>query len=332
MYTYFSKMMLLRIMFVMIFLITPSLSGNVLSEEIYPDRPITVICSYGAGGATDVTVRTICSVAEKELGQPIMVENKSGAAGTIGLAYGLKSKPDGYTLVLTTATCYYIAPLFLKVAFDPLTDLTVVVPISKFAHQLAVRSDSPLKTFEDVIKYAKENPGRFTFASTGISTSQNICLQRVAKKEGIILTMIPFKSGSEAALACLGGHTVAVAEGPPDLLPHVWGGKLRLVLSLNDFRWRSAPDVPNILEKGYGFYAWSTTALLSPKGLPEPIRRRLEDVFNKAKKDPAFTELMGRFGMEIITTQSTQEYEKFWRSQYHEMKNVVEELGLAGKK
>lgn len=330
MYTYFSKTMLLKTMSMVIFSITALFIGNGLSKEIYPDKPITVVVPYGAGGMTDAVARPICKAAEKELGQPILVENKPGAAGVIGMNYVLKSKPDGYTLVITTSSCYFLVPHSRDVPFNSLTDVTDIAVISKFQHGLAVRSDSRWNTYEDVIKYAKENPGKFTYACAGIGVTQNICLERIALKEGIKWTSVPFKSGAESVTACLGGHTDAVSEGPTDLLPHIRGGKLKLLLSLNDFRWPGAPNVPNILEKGYNFYAWSFISLLGPKGLPEPIRQKLEDAFNKAKRDPSFIKVMDQFGVEA-SPMSGKEHGEFWRSRYDEMGKVVEALGLKGK-
>ena len=328
--TYFSKMMSLKIMFMAIFLVMALFIGRGISKEVYPDRPITVIVPFGAGGMTDVVTRAICRAAEKELGQPILVENKPGGSAVIGMNYVLKSKPDGYTLVSTTTSCYFMVPHTHGTPYNPITDITDIAAICKFQHGLAVRSDSRWNSYEDVIKYARENPEKFRYSCAGIGVTQHICLERIAIKEGIKWTSIPFKSGAESVTACLGGHTDAVSEGPTDLLPHVRGGKLRLLLSLNDFRWPGAPNVPHMLEKGYDFYAWSFISLLGPKGMPEPIRQKLEDSFNKAKKAPSFTEVMDQFKVEA-SPMSGKEHGEFWRSRYDEMGRVIEALGLKRK-
>ena len=142
--------------------------------------------------------------------------------------------------------------------------------------------------------------------------------------------MVPFKSGAEAVTACLGGHTDGVSQGSLEMLPHVNAGKLRFLLSLNDFRWKSVPNAPNILEKGYDFYAWSFISVLGPGGLPEPIRQKVEDAFDKAKKDPSFVAVMNQFKIEA-STMSGKEHGLFWRSKYDEMGKLLETLGLTKK-
>jgi tripartite-type tricarboxylate transporter receptor subunit TctC len=328
MYTYFSK--LLRIVPIVIFMVIGLWIYNGLSSETYPDRPVTMVVPWGAGGMTDSIARAICKAAEKELGQVIVVENKAGGSGVIGLNYVLNSKPDGYTLVMTTTSSYFMVPYTHGVPYKPLTDITDIVPICKFDFGLAVRSDSSWNTYEDVIKYAKNNPGKFTYATAGVGVTQHICLERIAIKEGIKWTMVPFKSGAEAVTACLGGHTDGVSQGSLELLPYINARKLRFLLSLNDFRWKSVPNVPNILEKGYDFYAWSFISVLGPKGLSEAIRQKVEDAFSKAKKDPSFVEIMNKFKIEA-STMSGKEHASFWRSRYDEMGKVLDALGLKKK-
>jgi tripartite-type tricarboxylate transporter receptor subunit TctC len=146
-------------------------------------------------------------------------------------------------------------------------------------------------------------------------------------KEGIKVSMVPFKSGSEAALAALGGHTMAVAQGPADLVPHVQSGKLRLLLALNDNRWSVAPAVPTVQEK-YGFFGINYQTIFGPKGIPEPIARRLESAFKKAVQDPSYLELAKSLQVDTYYM-SGNDYDKFWKSQYDEMGRVIKTLGLA---
>lgn len=330
MHGYFLNGKLLKVIFMVPLLLTVLFTERSVAKEVYPDRPITIVVPWGAGGMTDAIARAISKAAEKELGQAIVVENKAGASGVIGLNYVLKSKPDGYTLVITTSSAYFMVPHSQGVPFTPFTDVNDIVPICKFDHGLAVRSDSRWKSYEDVVKYAKENPNKFTYSCAGVGVTQHICMERMAIKEGIKWTMVPFKSGAEAVAAILGGHTDGTAQGSLELLPHINSGKLRLLLSLNDFRWRGVPDVPNILEKGYDFYAWSFISLLGPKGLAEPIKQKLEEAFTKAKKDLSFTDVMNKFKIEA-STMTGKEHAEFWRSRYAEMGKLIETLGLKGK-
>lgn len=321
---------LLRILLIVPFLIIVLLSGRGFSAEIYPDRPITIVCPWGVGGMTDLTTRAISIPAEKEFGQPIIVENKAGAGGVIGLNSALKSKPDGYTLVLTTSSSYLLIPHMREVPYNPITDITDIAPIVQFDFGLAVRSESPWKSYEDVIKYARENPGKFTYSTAGVGNTQHIFLERIAKKEGIKWTQIPFKSGAEAVTACLGGHADAVSQGSLEMLPHINSGKLRFLISLNNFRWGGVPNVPTIVEKGFGDYAWSFMTLLGPKGIPEPIRQKIEDVFTNAKKSPSFVKVLNQYKIEALNM-SGKEHGAFWRSKYEEMGKILKDAGLAGK-
>ena len=305
-------------------------AGIGFAEEVYPDRPITVINTWGAG-MSDTVARIICRIAEKDLGQPVIVENKPGAGGAIGANYALKAKPDGYTLGVPMTSAYVVLPHIRNLQYNPLTDAVDITTIFKYNFGLAVRADAPWKTFEDVIDYARKNPGKFTYATAGVGVTQHITMEQMAMKLGIKWTQVPFKSGSEAVVACLGGNTDAVVQGSVDELPHVSVGKLRVLLTLEDKRWPDLPNVPTIMEKGFNFFAMSYMALAAPKGIPEPIVRKLEAVFNKAKKDPSFIDSLKKFHVEVGDLNG-EEYSKLWRLKYEEMGKVIKALGLSEKK
>jgi len=324
----YKKMMVLsKIFFIVIFLITCFFVTNGLPQEPYPVRSITMVC-WSTAGMMDTVTRVICKVAEKELGQSIVVENKPGAAGAVGKNYVLKSKPDGYTLGVTTTGTYLVIPHMRKLPFDVLKDVTDIATICKYNFGLAVKVDAPWNTFEDVIAYARKNPAKFTYATAGVGVTQHICMERIAMKEGIKWTQVPFKSGGESVLACLGGHTDATVQGSLDVLPHIKAGKLKMLLALNDSRWPDVSNVPHILEKGYDFYALSFISFYGPAGISEPIRQRLEDVFKRAMKDPSFIEVMKKFQVEEAFM-SGKDYSTHWRSRYEEMGKVIKALGLS---
>jgi tripartite-type tricarboxylate transporter receptor subunit TctC len=320
-----SKKYLPKAFLVVFFSMLAVLTKEGLSQESYPNRPITLVVPFGAGGTSDAAGRFIAKCAEKELGQPIVVENKSGGGGSIGVSYVLKSKPDGYTLGLAQTSGLVIHPHMKKLPYNPLTDLTDITVIVNMLLGLGVRLDSPWKTFDDVIAYARNNPGRFTYSCAGIGTAQHICMEQIAIKEGIKWTAVPFKSGAEATVAFLGGHTDGVVQTTMDMLPHE--KRFRFVLSVGDKRWPDFPNVPNTLDKGYNFYAMSYTSIIAPRGVPEPIMKKLEGVFEKAKKNPSFIEEMDKLKVETSTL-SGKEYSDLWRSKYDEMGKVIKILGL----
>lgn len=318
---------LLKIVFLMILVIMTVPIRNGLCQETYPNRPITMIVNYGAG-TIDTLTRVICKVAEKELGQPIIVENKPGATGTIGINYVLKAKPDGYTLGTSSTTEYIHTPHMQKSSFNVLTDLTDILAFFKYSWGLCVRADAPWNTFEEVISYAKKNPGKFTYASPGVASTMHITMERIAMKEGITWTGIPFKGGGEAVLACLGGNVDAVPQTALVVAGHLQAGKLKMLLILSDSRWPDFPTVPHIMEKGYDFCAFSYGSVYGPVGLQEPVKQKLETVFKKAMADPLFLEQVKRFHMEVPTFKSGKEYSDFWKSKYDEMGKVIKALGL----
>ncbi len=310
-------------MFVAIFFAT-----SVLAEP-YPTRSITMVVPW-ATGMTDTMIRVISKSAEKELRQPIIVENKTGGSGAIGTNYVLKSEPDGYTILGTTMAPYFVVPHLRKVPYDPIKDICDILGIYNYNFGLAVKTEAPWNSFEDILKYAKENPGKFTYATPGAGTTQHLIMERIGLKERIKWRMIPFKSGGETVLSVLGGHVDGVIQGTVETLPHLKAGKLKLILVLDDKRWPDVPNVPCILEKGYDFYAWNYTAILGPKGLPELIRQKLEDGFKKAMSDPLFLDAVSKFKIDAKFI-SGREYSKLWRSEYAKTGDLVKALGLKEK-
>jgi tripartite-type tricarboxylate transporter receptor subunit TctC len=278
-------------------------------------------------GMIDTVMRVLCKAAEKELGQPIMIENKAGAAGTIGTNYVLKAKPDGYTLGALGTGAYTIHPHLKKLAYDPLTEALDITTVIRYAFGIAVRKDAPWNSYEEIITYARNNPGKFTYATAGYGIPQHICMERIALKERIKWTLVPFKAGGESVIACLGGHTDATVQGPVDILPQVKAGKLKLLLAIDEKRWGALPQVPAILEKGYDFCTRTYFSVSAPKGVPENIVKKVEAAFNKAKKDPSYIQTLDTF-MVDVGTMSGKEYSDWWKKEYYIMQEVVKTLGL----
>ena len=300
-----------------------------LSQERYPVKPITMVGRSAAGGMADVMTRALCKVAEKEMGQPIICENRSGGGGVVGMSYVLKSKPDGYTIGNTASATYINNPHMENVPYNPLTDITDIMVFFRYTHALCVRADAPWNTFDDVLSYARQNPGKFSYGGAGVGVTQHVAMERIAMKEGIKWSYVPFKSGAEPVIACLGGHISGVAQGPADVVQHIRSGKLKLLLALNDVRWEIAPDVPTVLEK-YGFYGMSLQSIYGPKGISESVKGKLHNVFKKAMEDPSFVETAKALNV-VLLYMSGKDYEKLWRPQYDEMGKIIKGLGLAKK-
>lgn len=321
----------LRTVFIVILLVTGLFICNCLSQETYPNRSITMVLPW-AGGMSEVMMRALCKVAEKELGQPIIMEPKTGAGGAIGMNYLSKAKPDGYTLGVATTNVLIIQPHMQEVPHNVFTDFTDILVIYKSNLGLSVRADSPWNTFEDLIAYARKNPGKFKYGTTGVGVSQHICMEQIAMKEKIKWTAIPFKGEGESIAACLGGHTDACTQSALATSDHIKSGKMRLLLSLTDSRWPEYRNVPHILEKGYDFIAVSYLAVHGPGGLPESLRQKLESVFRRAKKDPSILEFAEKFQVTLVDM-GGKEYSALWKTKYYdEMGKVIKALGIGLKK
>ena len=308
------------------FLLTVLWIESGLSQESFPNRPIRIIQASGAG-MSDTILRVFCKEAEKEFGQSIVIETKSGGGGTIAFTYVLQSKPDGYTLGLTAPGPYFHTPHMRKTPYNPLTDFIDIIAVFKYNFGLCVRADAPWNTYEDVVAYAKKNPGKFTFTTPFVGGTQHICMERMAIKEGIKWTHVPYKSGAETVTAVLGGHNDAVIAGSVDLLPHIKAGKLKMLLALDDTRWPSVPNVPHMLEKGYDFYALSFITIYGPKGIPEVTVQKLEEVFKKSMNTSSFINVLKQFEVQPANM-GGKEYSAFWRARYEQMGKVIKAMDL----
>jgi tripartite-type tricarboxylate transporter receptor subunit TctC len=300
------------------------------SQDKYPEKPITLIFGWGAGGMQDIFTRLITEIASKDLGQPIIIEYKPGAHGIIAAHTILRSPPDGYTLGASVASQFTIVPFMQKVDFDPANDPTHIIVYMHYDLGLVVRSDSPWKTWEEFKSYAKENPGKIRYGTTGVGTGQHLIFETIGLKEEIKWIHMPFRLGGPAAVTpLLGGHIEAAIQGPPDVLPHVQSGKLRLLLVLTDKRWPSAPEVPSITEKGYDS-TFSYNTIYAPRGLPDPIRTKLANAFRKAMNDPKFIEMARKLNVSTPYMDG-KEYTILLKDRIGKYKQVIERLGLGAK-
>jgi len=300
-----------------------------LSQQKYPENPITIIFGWGPGGQLDIFTRILGNAASKILGQPIVVEYKPGAHGLIAAHTILRSKPDGYTLGIGNSTQFLIASNMQKVDFDPMNDPTWIMTFLHYDLGLCVRSDSPWKTWEEFKAYAKQNPGKVTYSCAAVGGAQHLAMETIARKEGIKWVLIPFPSGNGPVIALLGGHVEATIQGPADVIPHIQAGKLRFLLSFNKGRWPIAPDAPYLGELGYD-NTFSYCGVYGPKGLPESIRTKLEYAFHEAMKDQVFVDAGHKSQLTIVYVGGN-EITKMIKERFPKYKKLVEDMGLVEK-
>jgi len=255
-----------------------------LSGQHYPARPVKIIAPFPPGSSTDTTSRLIAMRLTPVLGQPVIVENKSGAAGLIGTEAALKAPPDGYTLAMISSA-YPTAVAANRVNFDPIRDITPVVQISEMPLLLTANASLQVKGVQELIALAKANPGKLNFASAGPGSPSHLSAELFAKRTGIKLNHVPYKGGSQALTDTIAGQTDLFFTPLATALPHVRTGKLRAIAVASRGRSAAAPDIPSVAESGLRDYEISFwLGLAGPKSLPRPIVDRINAEVTMALK------------------------------------------------
>lgn len=298
------------------------------AQAAFPSRPIRLICPWPAGGSTDAVLRALGQSASKTLGQPIVVENKGGAGGMLGANELVTAAPDGYTLSQLPHGVFRI-PHMQKVAFDTQKDFTWIVCLTGYTFGLVVPADSPIKSVKDLVDYAKANPGKFTYGSTGIGTSPHLAVEEFAQRAGIQLNHVPFKGNAENMQAILGGHIMAASDAT-GWAPHVESGKLRLIATYGSKRTKRWPTVPTLDELGYKTVSDSPFGVCGPKGMDPAVVRTLHDAFRKTLEDPAVLATFDKYDQTIVYM-NTETYTKWARETYAAERATMERLGLTQK-
>ena len=301
---------------------------GLVQAQAFPSRPIKYICPWPPGGSTDAVMRVLAESAGKVLGQSIVIENKPGAGGTLGANEMVNARPDGYTLTQLPHSVFRI-PHMQKTQFDTLKDFTWIICLTGYTFGLVVPADSPLKTIKDLVTWAKANPEKLTYGSTGAGTSPHLAVEEFAQRAGIKLTHVPFKGNAENMQAILGGHIMAASDST-GWAPHVDSGKLRLLATYGSKRTKRWPNVPTLDELGYQTVSDSPFGVGGPKGMDPAVVKTLHDAFRKTLDDPAVLASFERYDQSIIYM-NTETYTKFARDSFTSEKALIERLGLAGK-
>ena len=297
------------------------------AQDKYPSRPITFIIPWPAGGTADASMRAIGESLSKNLGVPVIVENRPGASGMLGVSQLVASKPDGYTIgqiPLSITRQHHMG----TISFNPLTDITYLGRTAGLTFGLAVNSDSPIKTFSDYVRYAKLNPGKLNYGSTGIGTNTHVYMEEIAEQVGIQLNHIPFKGGTDNLNALLGGHTDSMMDSSV-WAPYVQSGKLRLLAVFTDQRLADFPNVPTVGELGIRISGTAPNGIGAPKGLDPSIAKILENAIEKAAKDTPHIDALKKYGMNLMW-QSRKDYEQYIKEIHNKERMLVERLKLKG--
>jgi len=275
----------------------------VASAQDFPTKPIRVITPYGAGGASDIVVRSAVHEMAKEIGQGMVVENRTGAGGTIGFEAFASSPPDGYTLLGTASSLHGIAAaLYTKtLKHDPNRDVEPVIVFANVSNVLVVNPSLNAKSVPELIELARKEPGKLTFVSAGVGTSVHMAGELFKNMAGVQMTHVPYKSSVAALVDLTAGRVDVMFDNIPSALPHIRSGKLRALATTGARRAAILPDLPTLAELGLtGYEAGVWIGLLAPAGTPKPIIAKLNAEGQKAVKAPDFVKRMADLGYEVV--------------------------------
>ncbi|RZL87788.1 MAG: tripartite tricarboxylate transporter substrate binding protein [Variovorax sp.] len=301
-------------------------AASAAHAQAFPARPIKLVIAFPAGGPTDITMRQLADNASKIIGQPIVVENKPGAGGTLP-AQALQTAPaDGYTIGQIPLGVFRL-PYTTKINWDPVKDISYVINVTGYAFGIAVPADSPLKNWNDFVAYAKANPGKLTYGSTGTMTSPHLTTELIAQKLNIQLQHVPYKGSADLAQAVLGNHLMAIADST-GFAPLVESGKLRVLNTWGEKRLAKFPDAPTLKELGLDIVQNSPFGIGAPKGTPPDVVKKLHDAFKQAMEEPSYVAALNRYDM-LPNYMSSADYAKFAQTTFTREKALIEKLGLA---
>jgi tripartite-type tricarboxylate transporter receptor subunit TctC len=291
----------------------------------YPTKPISLVIQYPAGGSSDLTSRALAGGAKKYLSVPIICENKAGGGGTVGVALVVTKPADGYTIGMVTSSPM-IAYHMGKLNFHPINDLTPIIRWGTYLLGIVVRSDAQWKTMQELIQYAKQNPGKLSYGSPGVGTPAHLAMEELIMGSALELSHLPFKGEPDANNALLGGH-IDIISASSGWAPLVDAGKFRLLATWGDKRSDRYPQIPTIKEIGYDVIGRAYLGVIGPKGMPKEIVSKLADAFKKAMDDREFLAVMKKFDMSSYYL-GTEDYEKYMKSDFDNLHQLVRKLDL----
>ena len=301
------------------------------AEVKYPTKPIHMWVGFAPGGPTDSIARAISSIAEKMLGQPIIVENKPGGGGALLLGLMVSAPPDGYIIATTTDTPYTRAPHLVNVKYNAMEDFAPIVRFGLQRQGIVVKADSQFKKWQDVIDFARKNPGQFTYGTPGPGTTPHLAIEKIALHEKVKFQHVPFQGDAPAMTALLGGHVMAASSGVLAWIQHVKAGSFRLLLVFDPEGVEQFPDVPTFKQMGYNFDAPTAQMLSAPKRVPKPILDRLITGFSDAMMTPQFQKFAKDQELMSVKPFAGADFQKWLQAQYTMYGTFINEIGLKKK-
>ena len=306
-----------------------AVGAGAASAQDYPNKPVTLIIPWVAGGPTDIVLRAFAEAAQKHLGQPIIVENKAGGGGSVGPAQmAATAKADGY-VISQMPDAVYRTQITQKTTYDSQTDFTYIIALTGYAYGVVVPAASPFKTWQDLVDYAKANPGKVNYGSPGAGSTPHMGMERIQKQLGIKLVHVPFKGAAEVNVAAAGGHIMVGATGT-SAKPLADAGKVRFLNIWTPERLKMMPDTPTLLQLGLPFSVEGPIGMAGPKGLDPKIVKVLHDAFKKSLDDPKVQDVMAKLEY-VPGYKSGEEYKAYLATAIDVETKILTELGLVKK-
>ena len=302
-----------------------SLGWPLARADRWPERPVTFICTWPAGGTADATMRALCQSASKVLGQPVVVDNKAGAAGMLGLKALAHARPDGYTIGQIPISVTRFHQLG-TVSVSPFKDLTYLARTSGQTFGMAVRSESPWLTLKDWVQVAKNQPGVLNYGTSGVGGAAHVGMEEFAMAAGIELRHIPYKGGAPALQDLLSGH-IDVLSDSSSWAPHVQSGRLRLLATWGAQRTQGFPKVPTLRDLGYDVVVDAPNGVGAPKGIDPKIEQQWRHALRLACASPEFIEACTRLDVPVAYLDGP-DYEKYVMETYRKETLLIEKLKL----
>ncbi|HXG49956.1 MAG TPA: tripartite tricarboxylate transporter substrate binding protein [candidate division Zixibacteria bacterium] len=300
-----------------------------LAQEKYPSRPITLVAPFPPGGVADLTARPVAAAMEKVLKSPVVVVNKTGAAGAVGMSFVANSKPDGYTLLMALSSISIIPEADKLFNRKPAYTMDQLVPIALISADptiFVVHADRPWKSIKDFVDDAKKRPGEISFSSSGVYGTLHMATEMFSHAAGIELKHVPYAGAGPALTAILGGHVDTLASGPAVVIPQIKAGKLRPLAGWGAKRVASLPDVPTFRELGYDieFYIWA--GMFAPRGTPNAVMARIRETVKQAVNTPEFKAAMEKLATPIAYMDAP-EFQKFWEKDAKMLAAAIRRIG-----
>ena len=304
-------------------------AGLASAQAPYPNKPITMIVPFPPGGLADIVGRPVAEAMSRELGQPVVIENKAGAGGGIGMGLAAKAPPDGYTVLLSLSSLTVIPEADVVLGRAQMFAPNALRPIARFTADptvLAVRAEAPWKTVKDFVEDAKKRPGAINYGSSGNYGTMHVPMEILSQNAGIKMTHVPFTGAGPAVVALLGGQIDAISSGPATVLQHVKAGKLRVLAHWGNGKLEALPDVPALKDAGYNAEYAQWSGLFIPAATPEPVAQRLRVAARAAAQDAKVKQVILNAGSPILY-QDMPDFEQYVQADAKRMADVVKKIG-----